>query len=137
MTEEKDTTVIQLGDIKSALGNGVASRTFMALSLTDEPFLTIEQVAEICGFSPTSLRYNKSLSHLFHGQLVESVKDETDGRKVRGYRLTEKARRSVRTMDDELEELRVRARRSVGGKKTKIHSGMSVIDGGAREAKSK
>ncbi len=138
MTDEKDTTVIQLGDIKlkPALKSGVSGRAFMALSFTDEPYLTIQELSDICGFAPSTLRYNDSLTNLFHGQLVEAVEDEADRRRVKGYRLTEKARRSVRTVDDELEELAVRARRSVGGKKTKIHSGLSVIDGGAKEAKS-
>lgn len=97
MTDEKDATVIQLDDVKlkPALKNGVASRAFMALSLTDKPYMTIQEVADICGFAPSSLRYNKSLSSLFHGQLVESVRDEENWRRVKGYRLTEQARRTV------------------------------------------
>lgn len=138
MTDERehDQTVIQLGDIRPVLKSGVTCRAITALSMTDKPYMTLEEMAEICGFGPTTLVTNGFLGNLFHFEIVEPVPDEADGRKVKGYRLTEKARRSGHNAADaEIEELREKARISTrtNKKHKKITSGLSVMDGGAGE----
>lgn len=92
-------------------------------------WMSIEDVAAIVGQSPNTVRIH-SVRELFNAQIVRRKYTYDED-------LEPTAKYKLRTMDDELEELAERARKSVGGKKTKIHSGMSVIDGGAREAKSK
>jgi hypothetical protein len=131
--DEHDRTVIQLGNIRPVLKSGVSSRAFTALSLTEKPYMTIQEVADVCGFSPTSLRYNDCLTNLFNAQLVESVKDENDKykTKVKGYRLTERARRSMdNSAEAQIERNRERARKQTRTKKRPIHYGLSVVDGG-------
>jgi hypothetical protein len=49
--DEHDRTVIQLGNIRPVLKSGVSSRAFTALSLTEKPYMTIQEVADVCGFS--------------------------------------------------------------------------------------
>ncbi len=100
MTESKDRSVIRLADIGKVLKKGVSSRAFTALAMSGEPYMTLEDIATICGFSPSTLRFDGGLGDLFHAELVEPVPDIVNPRKrVKGYRITARARRTLRRLD--------------------------------------
>ena len=99
MAESEDHSVIRFADIDKVLRSGVSSRAFTALAMTDKSHMTLDEMADVCGFKISSLKFDGRLGDLFHSQMVEPVLDVVNPRRqVLGYRITSKARRTLRRL---------------------------------------